>query len=97
MPVHSTMLFMSHYSAFVYLVCPPYLHILLGIVKLHHDLLETECHKLDLQIGERLALLPQEEEGNKTLFEVYVGKLQRRNKLKEIKSNTSKELEYENE
>ena len=27
-------------------VCPPYLHILLGIVKKHHDLLEQECHAI---------------------------------------------------
>ena len=32
-------------------VAPPYLHIVLGIVKKHHDLLEEECHKLDIDIA----------------------------------------------
>ena len=32
-------------------VCPPYLHILLGIVKRHHDLLEDACHSLDLSVA----------------------------------------------
>ena len=36
-------------------VCPPYLHILLGIVKRHHDMLEKECHSIDLQITDVLA------------------------------------------
>ena len=36
-------------------VCPPYLHILLGIVKRHHDMLEKECHSIDLQIADVLA------------------------------------------
>ena len=33
-------------------VAPPYLHILLGIVKKHHDLLIDACHKLDVMIAE---------------------------------------------
>ena len=36
-------------------VAPPYLHILLGITKKHHDLLEDECHSLDKLIGQSLA------------------------------------------
>ena len=36
-------------------VCPPYLHILLGIVKKHHEMLESACHDLDLKIAEDLA------------------------------------------
>ena len=36
-------------------VTPPYLHILLGITKKHHDLLEDECHSLDKLIGQSLA------------------------------------------
>ena len=36
-------------------VCPPYLHILLGITKRHHDLLELECHELDKAIAIHLA------------------------------------------
>ena len=37
-------------------VCPPYLHMLLGIVKKHHDLLENELHQIDLQIAEDISL-----------------------------------------
>ncbi|KAL8595286.1 hypothetical protein ACOMHN_020039 [Nucella lapillus] len=36
-------------------VAPPYLHILLGIVKKHHDLLEDQCHKLDQQVARSVA------------------------------------------
>lgn len=36
-------------------VCPPYLHILLGITKKHHDLLEQACHKLDLEVAKDMA------------------------------------------
>ena len=36
-------------------VCPPYLHILLLIVKKHHQMLESACHDLDLKIAEDLA------------------------------------------
>ena len=32
-------------------VCPPYLHILLGIVKKHHDLFENDLHELDLALA----------------------------------------------
>ena len=36
-------------------VCPPYLHMLLGIVKKHSDLLEAECNILDVKIAHILA------------------------------------------
>lgn len=36
-------------------VCPPYLHILLGVVKRHHDLLVEECYQIDLAIALELA------------------------------------------
>ena len=39
-------------------VCPPYLHILPGVVKRHHDLLESECHKLDVAIAKDIAISP---------------------------------------
>ena len=32
-------------------VAPPYLHIVLGLVKKHHDLLEEECHELDIDLA----------------------------------------------
>ena len=36
-------------------VAPPYLHLLLGITKKHHLLLEKECHTLDEEIAKALA------------------------------------------
>ena len=36
-------------------MCPPYLRTLLGIIQKHHELLETECHKLDVKIAQTLA------------------------------------------
>ena len=36
-------------------VAPPYLHILLGILNKHYDLLENECHSLDEQIAKAVA------------------------------------------
>ena len=31
---------------------PPYLHIVLGVVKKHHDLLVNDCHNLDIALAE---------------------------------------------
>jgi biotin operon repressor len=36
-------------------VCPPYLHLLLGIVKKHHDNLLDDCHQIDKQIADCLS------------------------------------------
>ena len=36
-------------------VVPPYLHVLLGVVKKHHSLLEKNCNKLDKEIADSLA------------------------------------------
>ena len=36
-------------------MCPPYLHIFLGIVKKHHKMLQSTCHDLDFKIAEDLA------------------------------------------
>ena len=33
----------------------PYLHIMLGLVKKHNDLLESECHEIDCAIATELA------------------------------------------
>ena len=35
-------------------VTPPYLHLLLGIVKKHHTLLEQQCNDLDKKIAEKI-------------------------------------------
>ena len=36
-------------------VSPPYLHIMLGIVKRHHTVLQDDCHSLDQEISMALA------------------------------------------
>ena len=36
-------------------VCPPYLHIVLGIMKKLHSLLEEKCHRLDEEPADCLA------------------------------------------
>ena len=50
-----------------------YLHLNLGIVKKHHDLLEQECHKLDKLIAQQCAL-NKTQHGNSTAFERYITK-----------------------
>lgn len=51
-------------------VCPPYLHILLGIVKKHHDLLEQECNQLDIKVAKELARSNYKTEDE--LFDKYI-------------------------
>ena len=36
-------------------ICPPYLHILLGVTRKHHTLLENECHRLDQKLSQEVA------------------------------------------
>ena len=36
-------------------VAPPYLHVLLGIVKKHHDMLVDTCHRIDILIAEEMS------------------------------------------
>ena len=46
-------------------VTPPQLHILLGLVKKHHDILEDDCHNLDKQLAMNMArkgTLPKEDD-----------------------------------
>ena len=76
-------------------VTPPYLHILLGIVKRHHDMLEQECHALDKIIADCIAEDTDSTYERNTPFGQYVSRLQnikkkekeyrrRENKLSEI-------------
>ena len=51
-------------------ICPPYLHILLGIVKKQHDLLEAATHKIDLQIANDIA--EQSTELGEGVFDKFV-------------------------
>ncbi|XP_070178247.1 uncharacterized protein [Littorina saxatilis] len=71
-------------------VAPPYLHILLGIVKKHHVLLEHECHKLDKTIA---AVLVKESEvdfsGMTKPFEEFV------KALKDINDEEKKKQHFE--
>ena len=55
-------------------VAPPYLHILLGITKKHHDLLEDECHSLDKLIGQSLASSGKEIPESSAAFHTFVVK-----------------------
>ena len=59
--------------------CPPYLHVLLGIIKKHHDLLEAACHKLDVDVATDKAKKP----GNLSdqLFDEYVLAVREKAKL----------------
>ena len=51
------------------MVCPPYLHILLGVVKRHHDLLLKDMTSLDEDIGKYLAKSGMEYGQNKYFLE----------------------------
>lgn len=58
-------------------VCPTYLHIVLGIVKKHHSLLEEQCHQLDQKIAKHLAQGNDPEPDKKTHFSMHVSSLRR--------------------
>ena len=60
--------------------CPPYLHILLGIVKSHHNLLEKELHEVDLQIAQRIML--SNAKLGPSSFHVYIQNVRERKKLR---------------
>ena len=72
-------------------VAPPYLHLLLGIVKKHHDLLKKECHSLDVQIARDLS---KERTVNPTVmtaqFHSYVKRCKIIQKKKEEKEDMEK-------
>ena len=53
-------------------VALPCLHILLGITKKHHDLLEDECHSLDKLIAESLAASGKQTTEMSAAFTEYV-------------------------
>jgi len=54
-----------------YKVCPPGLHISLGIFQRLFDLLEAECHNLDLQYAEHYSMA-----GDPTSFAEYARNVQ---------------------
>lgn len=70
-------------------VAPPYLHLLLGIVKKHHTLLENECHQLDKKIAESLAEIKDSTcEDCSQIFQKYVKDLRAIKKLEKEKQTT---------
>ena len=58
-------------------VCPSYLHLLLGIQKKHHLLLEQACHDIDIQIAKEIAETDKLFSEECTVFEEYVKKMQK--------------------
>ena len=75
-------------------VCIPYLHILLGLQKMHHEFLEVECHQIDEQIAQEYAhtdLNPEPE----TVFGVYVSKLCRLKQMEKVEKKLQRELLFE--
>ena len=69
-------------------VSPPYLHILLGVVKKHHLLLEQACHDLDQRIGKELGKEIMIQNTTCTPFEKYCQNWREIQILKERKRET---------
>ena len=83
-------------------VAPPYLHILLNIVKKHHNLLEKDCHALDEHIPKSLAKTGGDIEGTSDSFQHYMqqlksqeGKNQQLQKLRSHIASMSDSLQKE--
>ena len=77
-------------------VCPPYLHILLGVVKKHHDLLECACHDIDLLIAKEIAECEVDVPIlNITLFEEYIKKMRQIRRLTQDIQKLKKEYAFE--
>ena len=72
-------------------VCPPYLHILLGIVKRHHDLLEDECYQIDKFIAVDIAR--SNVALTKSKFDLYVQSWRAIYNLKHERQQAVRELE----
>ena len=63
---------------------PPYLHLLLGIVKKHQDLLENDCHRLDMEIALNLKTdIDLKNHNTTSYFRSYVRSLEEEIKLRE--------------
>ena len=72
-------------------VSPPYLHIMLGIVKNHHTLLQQDCHSLDKEIGMALAKEILSDFEDSSSFGHYV------NQLTSIESDKQLKQKYESQ
>ena len=74
-------------------VAPPYLHVLLVVVKKHHYLLEKECHSLDKLIANSLACANRVVDFKSTpAFEDYVQQLKKTRKTKREKRHLQQRL-----
>ncbi len=69
-------------------ICIPYLHILLGIIKKHHDLLEKACTEIDMEIAIEKAAM--QSMMSQTKFEEFVQRLREKFAI-EIHIKTLKE------
>ena len=74
-------------------VCPPYLHILLGIVKFHHDLLKKDCHEIDKSIALDLAK-KEVPDSDTEPFAIYVKQLRRQTLITEEVKKLQGELSF---
>ena len=75
-------------------VCPPYLHIMLGIIKRHHDLLEAACHSLDEDLSRDIASkMSSDCEIGTTEFRAHVAELVEGNRLEKRLQRKKSELE----
>jgi hypothetical protein len=75
-------------------VCPPYLHILLGVVKMHHDLLETGCHEIDKSIADDVASTFKSPV-NPSKYEDYIVHRKRVLEIEKSRTKLMQELQFE--
>ncbi|XP_063956581.1 uncharacterized protein LOC135154372 [Lytechinus pictus] len=66
----------------IYQVCPPGLHISLGVFLKHFNSLCQACHTLDLEIGQSLAKSPTDQLEAKEAFKQQLKKLSLQSRLK---------------
>ncbi len=72
-------------------ICIPYLHILLGIVKKHHDLLESACHTIDVEVAKEKAKVQATSQGD--LYGTYIQSLVDKNDLEQRIKALHEEIE----
>ena len=72
-------------------VCPPYLHLTLGIVLKHHNLMEARFHQLDCKIASLLARQPGQK--SRALYDEYIAKLREIMHLEERKTEMKDALD----
>lgn len=73
--------------------CPPYLHILLGIVKKHHDLLVEKCHQIDLKIADEKATKESYNEDDESVFGKFISSRRKIRNLNRKKTKFQEKLE----